>query len=70
MVALVAGPSTMETFAISAIGNGRVYLVKQSLLARAYHGFLGMQPVGLFLLPLDGVLVYCRVTLSAAHYSP
>ena len=45
MVALVAGPSTKETFVTSAIENGRVYLVKQSHLARAYHGLLRMQPI-------------------------
>ena len=51
MVELVVRPSTKETFAISVIENGRVYLVKQSHLASAYHGFLHMQPIGLFLLP-------------------
>ena len=51
MVVLVARPSTKEAFAISAIENDSVYLVKQSHLARAYHGFLHMQQVVLFLLP-------------------
>ena len=50
-VGLVVRPSTKETFAISAIGNGRVYLAKQSNLASAYNGFLRMQQVVLFLLP-------------------
>ena len=51
MVELVVRPSTRETFAISVIENGRVYLAKQSNLARAYNGFLRMQQVVLFPLP-------------------
>ena len=30
--------------------------------ARAYHGFCSMKRLGVFLLPLDGMLVHCRVT--------
>lgn len=65
MVVLVARLPTKGTFAIWAIEiKGRVYPAKLLHLARAYPGFLSMKPL---LPPLDGILVHCRVTLSALH---
>ena len=62
MVELVVRPSTKETFAISAIENGTVYLDKLSHLV----SFTCSQ-LDYFYFSLDGILVYCRVTLSALH---
>ena len=38
----------------------RRHLCKESIAAGAYPGFCSMKRLGLFLLPLDRMLVHCR----------
>ena len=51
-------------------GEGKVFMwAKWPIRAGAYTGFLNMKQLGVFLLPLDGMLVHRRVTPSSKFAS-
>ena len=61
-VGLVVRPSTKETFAISAIGNGKNNPILPELIMVSF----ACSKLYYFHSPLDGILVHCRVTLGIA----